>query len=144
MSATLVGHRRKMLNSHWLKHAKTVPKKQNLGQKINDSKPHIWSLSIPQSQQKLAKKITHFTIQFSWKNLTHFTNINSLNVVKNILPQHSQKSYWLYKFSSKHVPRSYQEKHLHCSISRRPRTAFSMHLESKCNKCTQMVRHFCS
>ena len=26
-----------------------------------------------QSQQKLAKKMTHFTIEFCWKNLIHFT-----------------------------------------------------------------------
>ena len=35
------------------------------------------------SQQKLEKKITHFTIQFHSK--THFTNLNSLSIVKNIL-----------------------------------------------------------
>ena len=32
--------------------------------------------SQPTSQQKLSKKITHFTIQFRSKNLTHFTNVN--------------------------------------------------------------------
>ena len=46
-----------------------------------------------QRQQKLAKKIAHFTIQFPSKNLTHFTNLNSLDVEKNMLPQHSQKSF---------------------------------------------------
>ena len=43
-----------------------------------------------QSQQKLAKKITHFTIQFCSKNLSHFTNLNSLDIENNILSQHSQ------------------------------------------------------
>ena len=38
-----------------------------------------------QNQQQLAKKITHFTIQFRWENLTHFTN---LNIENNMLPQH--------------------------------------------------------
>ena len=38
-----------------------------------------------QSQQKLAKKITHFTIQFRSKNLTHFTNINLLHIENNML-----------------------------------------------------------
>ena len=57
-----------------------------------------------QSQQKLAKKITHFTIQFRSKNLIHFTNLNSLEIENNMLPQHSQKPFWLYKFSNKHVP----------------------------------------
>ena len=32
-----------------------------------------------QSQQKLAEKITHFTIRFRSTNLTHFTNLNSLD-----------------------------------------------------------------
>ena len=84
-------------------HPKTVPPKiWNLEQKINDSKPHIWILSFnfrfsstkSQNQQKLAKKITHFTnftIRFCSKNLTHFTNLNALNIAKIILPQHSQQ-----------------------------------------------------
>ena len=55
-----------------------------------------------QSQQKLAKKITHFTIQFCSKNLTHFTNLNSFDIENNMLSQHSQKPLWLYKFSAKH------------------------------------------
>ena len=53
-----------------------------------------------QIEQKLAKKITHFTIQFCSKNLTHFTNLNSLDTENNMLPQHSQKPFWLYKFSA--------------------------------------------
>ena len=52
---------------------------------------------------KNSKKITHFIIQFRSKNLTHFTNLNSLDIENNMLPQHSQKPFWLYKFSSKHV-----------------------------------------
>ena len=46
-----------------------------------------------QSQQKLAKKITNFTIQFRSKNITHFTNLDSLNIANNMLPQYSQKSF---------------------------------------------------
>ena len=46
-----------------------------------------------QRQQKLAKKITHFTKQFSLKNLTHFTNLNSLDIENNMLPQLNQKSF---------------------------------------------------
>ena len=53
-----------------------------------------------QIEQKLAKKITHFTIQFCSKNLTYFTNLNSLDTENNMLPQHSQKPFWLYKFSA--------------------------------------------
>ena len=47
-----------------------------------------------QSQQTLAKKITHFTTQFYSKNLTHFTNLNSLDIENNMLPQHGQKPFW--------------------------------------------------
>ena len=44
-----------------------------------------------QSQQKLAKNITHFTIQFCSKNLTHSKKLNLLDIENNMLPQHSQK-----------------------------------------------------
>ena len=78
---------------------------------MNDSKPHNWSLSTSfrffrrkfQSQQKLAKYITHFTIQFCSKNLAHFSNLNSLKIVKNILPQHSQKPYPPHRFYSNYL-----------------------------------------
>ena len=52
------------------------------------------------SQQKLTKKITYFTVQFCLKNLTHFTNLNSFDIENNMLSQHSQKPFWLYKFSA--------------------------------------------
>ena len=38
-----------------------------------------------QTQEKLSKKITHFTIQFRSKNLTLFTNLKSLNIETNML-----------------------------------------------------------
>ena len=78
-----------------------------------------------QRQQKLAKKDHPFyntAIQFHSKNLTHFTNLNSLNIMKNILPKHSQK----------HISGWCQKKNLHCIISRRPRTAFLELMERKC------------
>ena len=120
MSAIMVGWQRNIFKLHWLKCPETVPK-NNLGQKINDSKPHIWSLPInfrfssrkSQSQQNLAKKITHFTIQFHPKNLTHFTNMNSLKISKNILPKHSQKPNSLQKFSRKIASCWCQKKYLH-------------------------------
>ena len=86
-----------------------------------------------QSQQKLAEKITHFTIQFCSKNLTHFIKLNSLDIWKYMFRQDSQKPFSLYKFSSKHVSGWCTKKHLHYTISRRPRTAFSKHL--KANVC---------
>ena len=53
-----------------------------------------------QSQQKLAKKITHFTIEFCSKSLTHVTHLSSLDIENNMLSQHSRKPFWLYKFSA--------------------------------------------
>ena len=75
----MAGRGQKILKLHWLNCPKTVPRKQNLDQKINDSKPNIWSLFInfrfsgrkTRSQQKLAKKITKFTIQFCSENIIH-------------------------------------------------------------------------
>ena len=55
-----------------------------------------------QDQQKLAKKIADFTTQLRSKILTHFTNLNSLDIENNMLSQCSQNPFWLYKFSSKH------------------------------------------
>ena len=139
MSATMVGWRRKILKLHWLKRHKKVPKKRNLDPKINNSQLHIWSLFCSfrfssrksRSQEKLAEKVTHFTIQFhSKKPFSHFPNFDSLNIVKMILPK--QKPYSLCKFCIKHDSGLCQKKHLHCTISRRPRTGFSKHLEMKC------------
>ena len=39
------------------------------------------------SQQKLVEKITYFTIQFCSNNLTRFTNLSSLDIENNMLPQ---------------------------------------------------------
>ena len=44
-----------------------------------------------QSRQILAKRITHFTIQFRAKSLTNFITLDALEVVNNMLPQSSQK-----------------------------------------------------
>ena len=111
--------------------AAPAKKKKKLEQKINDSKVRIWSLSInfrfsgrkSQSQQKLAKRITHFTMQFPSENPTYFTNFDTVNIMKNLLPQHSQKSFSLYKFSTKHVSGWYQKIFLRYIISRRPKTS---------------------
>ena len=59
-------------------------------------------------------------------------NLNSLNIVKNILSQHSQKPYSLYKFSSKYVLGYCQENILDCPMLRHPGTAFLKNSESKC------------
>ena len=117
------------------------PKKWNLGQKITDSKPHIWKFIFnsrffnrtSRSQQKLAKKMTHFTIQFHSKNLTYCTNLKSLlkslNILKKYTPATRPKTHSLYKFVSKHVSGWCLKKCLHYTISRRPSTVFSKLLE---------------
>ena len=91
----------KNLKLYWLKCHKQSQKKIATRKKmIQTSCLEFISLPInfrfsgtkSQSQQKLAKKITHFPIQFRSINLIHFVNLNSLNIIKNILQQHSQKT----------------------------------------------------
>ena len=83
------------------------------------------------SQQKLAEKITHFTIQFRSTTFIRFTNLNSFDTENNMFPQQSWKPFSLYKFSCKHFFIWCQKKHLHWTISWRPRTSFLQHFESK-------------
>ena len=85
-----------------------------------------------QSQQKLLIKITYFAIQVCSKHLTHFMNLNTLDIENNMLPKHCPKFFSLCKFFRKHVSVWCQKKHLHCTISWHPRTAFLKHFESKC------------
>ena len=61
-------------------------KKKNLNQKINDSKPYFLSLSFTFRFSNRKSKIQ----QKPAKKITHFTNLKSLNIEKNILPQHGQ------------------------------------------------------
>ena len=82
-----------------------------------------------QSQQRLAKKITHFTVQFCSKSLTHYTSLNSLGNENNMLLQHGQKPFWVF---SKHISVWCQKQYLYCTISWRPRTAFLTQIESNC------------
>ena len=44
-----------------------------------------FSRTKSQRQQKLSIKITYFTIQFRSKHLTHFMNLNSLDIENNML-----------------------------------------------------------
>ena len=107
MSATVVCRRQKVLKLRRLKRLKNSPKKRNLEQKRSYSRFYNRK---SQRQQKLAKKITYLIIPFRSKNLIYFTDLNSPNM-------------FLVDF---------RKKSLHCIISRRPRTAFSKHWESKC------------
>ena len=74
-------------------------------------------LSKSQNQKILAKKLTNFIIQFCSKSLTHFMNLNSLDIENNMLSQHSQKPFSLYKFSSQNISVWSRKKHLHCIFS---------------------------
>ena len=101
----MIDGRRKMSKLHCLKLPKISPRKRKLEQKINDSRPHNltfnfrFSSRISQSQQKLSKSITHFTVYFCSKTPTYFMRLNILNIVKNILLQHSQKPTHFTNFS---------------------------------------------
>ena len=121
-----------------------------MDQNINDSKSHICNsffeniisgiqpfysrlhltkriIRKSQTQQKLTKKITHFTILLHSKNLTHFTNLNSIDIENNMLSKLNHKPSSLYKFSSKHVSVWCQKNYLHWTISWDTRTAFLKH-----------------
>ena len=87
-----------------------------------------FSSTKSQSQQKLAKTVPHFIMQFRSRNLTHFTNLNSLDIKNDMLLQHSQKPKNL---SSDHVFVWCQKKYFHCTISWLPRTALLKPFESK-------------
>ena len=71
-----------------------------------------------QSQQKLPKKVPHFTKQFCSKNLAHFSNLNSLSIVKNILLLQNQKHVSSWRQKEKFFPaRFLNSQELHsCSI----------------------------
>ena len=103
-----------------------------------------------QSQQKLSVKITYFAIQFRSKNLTHFMNLNSLEIENNILPQHNQKPFWLYhKSFSKHASVWWQKKIFALRHFWHPKTAFLKHFESKflyisVYFCISNYQNFCS
>ena len=85
---------------------------------------------------------SQFEIQFRSKILSHFTNLNSLDIENNMLPKHSQKPFSLYKFFSKHVSICCQKKHLYCTISWRPKTAFLKNFENVCIFLCISVRNF--
>ena len=78
------------------------------------------------------REITHFTVQISSKNFTYFLNFNSLDS-ENICSRNTAKNLSDFaNFPAKLFLFGARKKHLHCTISRRPRTAFLKHLERKC------------
>ena len=90
-----------------------------------------------QSQQKLAKKINHFTISFAQKH--------SFYEPQPQCSRNSQKPFSLYNFSE-HVSVWCQKKHLQklCNtFSWRPRTAFLKHFERKYILDIQIYKYIC-
>ena len=68
-------------------------------------------------------------MQFRSNNLTHFTNLNSLNIVKIYSRNTAENLPHFTNFPANMFLRLVSEKHLHCAISRHPGTAFSKHLK---------------
>ena len=153
----MVSRQLKIKRKHWLKHPKAVPQKTKFVPKYRCYwKYYFWHTTFTlihmfqrtsskffvlisdfleeslKTKKKLLIKITYFTIQVCSKHLTHFTNLNSLDIENNILPKHCQKYFWLYKFLKKHVSVWCQKKHLDCTISWNPITEFLKHFQSKC------------
>ena len=133
MVATMIDRRQKLfLKQNWLKHPKAVPKITKFGPKCKWFHCRVWksffeniisgiqnffnirfSSRKSQWQQKLAKKVTNFTIQFRSKALiclliclqtsTHLTlkirylNICCLNTAKSLSDlQISQQTYFCF------------------------------------------------
>ena len=68
----MVGRRRKTFRLHLLKRTKTVPKKRNLDQKINDSKLHIWS-NLKKKDHSCYNTVSLKKASFILRTLTHST-----------------------------------------------------------------------
>ena len=113
--------KKKKKKKHWLKRTKAVPKKTKLGPeykwfKISYLQFFFWkyyfgrtilvrtfqwtssefflfqNLSQKISEPiKTSKKITHFTIQFRSRNLTHFMNLSSFEIGNNMPPNTAKK-----------------------------------------------------
>ena len=80
-----------------------------------------------QSQQNLAKKITHFTIQFRSK--TSLILRTSTHLTLKIIYSRNTAKFNLFHQTCFCLG---SEKNLHCTISWRPRTPFLKHFERKC------------
>ena len=114
---------------HWL----AVLQKRNLDQNINDSKFKIiffeniymniqflyefffnfrFFCRKSQSQHKLPIKITHLTIRFRSRHLTHFLNLSSVDIENNMSLQHSQN---LSEFTKKFPANMFQVRKNTCT-----------------------------
>lgn len=75
----------KFLEFHWLKAPQNWTKNKWFKSSYLDFIYFRFFGRMSQNQRKLAKRITHFTIQFCPKNLTYFTKLSSLSIVKKSL-----------------------------------------------------------
>ena len=104
------------------------------------------SLNASKNQQKGSLVLQYRFTQ----NPTHFTNLNSLNIIRNVLLQHSQKPYSLYnllkftQFPSKHVSGLCQK--IFCTASFLDTQELHSGSNQKANTCIFLyisVRIFC-
>ena len=138
--ATMVGWRGNILKLYWLKLPKTVPKNEiwtrNKWFKTSSLK-FIFSFQIFEQKvskpTKTSKKDHPFCNAVLPKKPYSFCEPQLTQLSKNILPAaHPKTLQALQTFQQICFWLVSEKKHLHCTISRRPRTAFSKHLESKC------------
>ena len=120
--------RQKISKLQWIKLPQSP--KNEIWIRKEKSKPRF-SNRKSESQQKLATMITHFAIPFRSKNLTYLMNLNSLNIKKNVLLQHSQKPTHFTNFPANMFLVGVRKKN-RSALFRRPRTAFSKQWKSKC------------
>ena len=123
MSTTMDGRQGKI----WLKRPKAIPYIKKLRPKYQWFKItylefffgeilfQVYNFSYS-STRSSGHYQSFFQSQSRSKNLTHFTSLNSLDIENNMLMQHSQKPFSLYKFFSKHISVLCQKKHLHCTV----------------------------
>ena len=154
----MVGRRRKLKRKQWLKHPKVVPQKTNLDQNINDSKSHIWNSFI----ENIISDTTTFLCSSTCSSGHHHSIFWDLKANKNyrdrsLIFQYgfAQNASFILRTSThltlkiicfRNLPKTFitvqifqqtcfcllSEKHLRCTISWHPRTAFLKHFESKC------------
>ena len=116
----MVSRQLKIKRKQWLKHPKAVPQKTKFGPKYRCYwKYYFWHTTFTlihmfqrtsskffvlisdfleeslKTKKKLLIKITYFTIQVCSKHLTHFTNLNSLDIENNMLLIHCQTKTFL-------------------------------------------------
>ena len=87
----------------------------------------VESLKASRNQQERS-----LILQYSFAQNSSLTLRNSVHSALSKYTPATQPKTLLYKFFNEHVFDWFQKKHLHDTSSRRPRIAFSKHLEDRC------------